>query len=68
MAGSLGGGESARAVLDGQLEGDVHLGFFSQRHDLRKLYNLRGDTCSVNTLLRRRDNTASSCGSSVRGE
>lgn len=27
--------------LDGQLEGDVHLSFLSQRDDFRKLYNLR---------------------------
>lgn len=35
-----GGGVSARGALDGQLEGDVHLGFLCQRHDFRKLYNL----------------------------
>lgn len=35
-----GGGVSATGVLDGQLEGDVHLGFFSQRHDFRQLDHL----------------------------
>lgn len=29
------------SVLDGQLEGDVHLSFLSQRDDFRKLYNLQ---------------------------
>lgn len=33
-----GGGQ-----LDGQLEGDVHLSFFSQRDNFRKLYDLEAD-------------------------
>lgn len=33
--GRAGGGAS-----DGQLEGDVHLSFLSQRHDFRQLYHL----------------------------
>lgn len=45
-------------VLDGQLEGDVHLGLFSQRHDFRKLHHLREDTRFMSTLLRRHDDSS----------
>lgn len=42
---SVGAGESRVAevwfLLDGQLEGDVHLSFFSQRYDFRQLYDLK---------------------------
>lgn len=37
--GVFGGG----GQLDGQLEGDVHLSFFSQRDNFRKLYDLEAD-------------------------